>query len=146
MVLAFTGGAATALFRWFLLHDVTPAQDAALLLGLIIAGGAWLLAQCGMASSLLHSSRMRGPAREQRDAHYREGMVAFLRDELDAAEAKFKAALRLDPGDVDSMLQLGTILKARGQRRRARRMFKKCRSRDLEGKWEWEISRELSEL
>ena len=145
LVLVFTAGAAGAVFRGVVLGNVPPLRDAGFLLPLMVAGAAWLVAQGGLVRGLL---RPRSAAvLEKRDAHYREGMIAFARNNLDDAEANFRASLRLDPFDVDSMFQLATVLKHRpAGAGAARRWFKRCRRRDAEGKWAWEISRELSEL
>ena len=85
-------------------------------------------------------------AREERDRCYRDGMIAMVRGDLGESERQFKRALKLDPWDVDAMLQLGTVYKSQGQTRRARRMFKRCRSRDLQNKWQAEIQREFADL
>ncbi len=143
MAVGFAVGIGGAVFRWITLDAVEPLEDTVLLIALVLAVLAWLGAQLETIRRLFR--RCGAPAREKRDAHYREGMIALLRNDLEEAEAGFKAALRLDPWDADSMLQLGTVYRSGGRPRRARRMLKKCRANDLEGKWEWEIAEELSE-
>jgi tetratricopeptide (TPR) repeat protein len=95
--------------------------------------------------------RRTSPARRQRLGEekarlLRLGMIAYLRDDLEAAEEAFRACLSLDHQDVEALMRLGVVLARLGQVRAARRWLGRARVFDFEDKWKWQIGRELESL
>jgi tetratricopeptide (TPR) repeat protein len=73
----------------------------------------------------------------------RDGMIAYLREDLAGAETLFRACLALDGEEVEALFRLGVLLRRQGDVRGARRSLRRARKLDLEEKWRWEIDREL---
>ncbi len=80
---------------------------------------------------------------EEKAVLLREGMIAYLRGQLEAAEHSFRACLRLDNQEVEALVRLGIVAARLGWNHRARRTLRRARALDLEEKWRWEIEREL---
>jgi hypothetical protein len=104
----------------------------------------WLL-------SLADVMRRTSPGRrrrieEEKGRLLRAGMISYLRGELAQAEARFRECLKLDHQEVEAVLRLGVIAARSGAAGRARRWLKRARRLDLDGKWSWEIFRELQPL
>jgi hypothetical protein len=70
--------------------------------------------------------------------------VAYLQGKLDESESISKALLSEDPDDVEAALQLGYIARRRGDLAAARLWLVRARYLDDEGKWDFEIDRELA--
>jgi tetratricopeptide (TPR) repeat protein len=83
---------------------------------------------------------------ESRERWLEEGTLAYLRNDLEEAVARFSCCLSLDPHDVEALFRLGVVAARRGDHRQARRWFAKTLRHDLEEKWQWEIQRELQRL
>jgi len=80
------------------------------------------------------------PAREM---HFRLGLAAATRDESETAERELRRVLALDPTDVEAHLNLGALYARQDRAPLARRHLKRCRRFDAEGKWDWEVDRQL---
>lgn len=74
--------------------------------------------------------RRRASFREWRTTSYREAMIAFLRNELDAARDGLLLLVRADPWDLPARLALGVVLARQGRTRAARRQFTGARRLD----------------
>lgn len=83
---------------------------------------------------------------EAADAHIRQALVAYLADDLGAAETAARAALRANPNDADALFYLGVVYAQTGRRRLARRAFGRCLRCDADGKWEDEVEARLQAL
>lgn len=81
-----------------------------------------------------------------RDDAFREALVATLQGRLDDAKAVCRALLRTDPDDVEATLHLGTLARRRGRRETALRYFRRARYLDDDGRWDFEIGREIAAL
>ena len=104
-----------------------------LLNGLLMSLGGWervlsgLAAVCGVLvflAALLDMWLRSAPARvkadlEMRDDLFRRGMVAYLVDDLKAAEASFREALAIDPTDVEAFFRLAVVSNRSGDARQA---------------------------
>lgn len=106
------------------------------------ASAAYVLAQ------LLHGVRRRVAGRhltgEGRDKVFKAALVATLQGRLDDAEAACKALLRQDGDDVEATLHLGTLARHRGDREAALRYLRRAQYLDDEGRWDFEIGREMA--
>ncbi len=76
----------------------------------------------------------------------RQGMIEYLRDEMESAEATFRSCLKLDGLDVEALMRLGVVTARRGKAGEARRFLRRARRVDLDAKWAWEIENELQRL
>lgn len=74
------------------------------------------------------------------------GMVLYVRGDLEGAAHQFRRCLHLDPFDLEAQFRLGLVLARAGSTREARRWLRRARKHDREGKWHWEIDRELDRL
>jgi tetratricopeptide (TPR) repeat protein len=83
------------------------------------------------------------PAKEDR---FRAGLAAAARGDDARAEAEFRRVLLIDPADVEAHLNLGALLARHGRPVEARKLLRRCRRLDLEGKWAWEARQELRAL
>jgi len=94
-----------------------------------LAAGIWALN--ALAEGLLWASGGEG----EREEVYRRALEAFAAGEDERCEKLLASALRRGPLDADFLfLRAQAALKA-GRRRRARRLFRKCRDFDEKGKW-----------
>ncbi|MFW6162986.1 MAG: tetratricopeptide repeat protein [Planctomycetota bacterium] len=114
---------------------------------LAIMGGAlvWLYAVGDTTALALRRRRLESRA-DEATAHVREGLIAYLRDDLTAAAHAFHAALRIDNRDPDALYHLGVVYAAAGHRRKARRAFERCIRFDDQGKWDTEAHDRLHAL
>jgi len=85
-------------------------------------------------------------AGDGRDDAFREALVATLQGRLDDAKAVCRALLRVDPDDVEATLHLGTLARQRGRRETALRHLRRARYLDDDGRWDFEIGREIAAL
>ncbi|MEM7232923.1 MAG: tetratricopeptide repeat protein [Planctomycetota bacterium] len=90
------------------------------------------------------------PARVEREKSARErfleqGTIAYTRGDFDSAEVDFRECLRIDPQDLEALFRLGVVLARKEDRVGAAKVFEQALRFDLEGKWRWEIARELDE-
>jgi tetratricopeptide (TPR) repeat protein len=85
-------------------------------------------------------------AGEARDTQFKAALVAYLAGRLDESEKTCKALLAIDPDDVEATLQLATIARRCGKAALARRLLARTRYLDDEGRWAFEIERELAAL
>jgi len=83
---------------------------------------------------------------EARQLNLRNGMVAYLRSDLDQAVGFFRACLRANPLDVEALFRLGVVLARSGDGRLARSCLRRVLKHDTERKWHWEVARELEKL
>ena len=74
------------------------------------------------------------------------GMLLYVQGDLDGAARLFLRCLQLDPFDLEARFRLGIVLARAGATRAARRQLRRARKYDREGKWTWEIERELKRL
>jgi len=103
---------------------------------------------CAYAVSFALSAWFFLRIRSRRDCEplYREAMAAFVAGDFDGAEENLNEILRTNALDGDCIFLKAHIALARGRKRRARRLFRKCRDFDEEGKWAWEIKSTLETL
>jgi hypothetical protein len=101
-------------------------------------------AQFALAGCL--RARTRSAQAPDRDARFRDALVAYVQGRLDESEAACRALLRSDPDDVEAMLQLASIARRRNDARLARRRLARARYLDDAGRWDFEIERELAAL
>lgn len=114
---------------------------------LAVVGGAvvWLYAVGDTTALALRRRRLASRAGEA-TAHIREGLIAYLRNDLTAAAHGFHAALRINHRDPDALYHLGVVYAAAGHRRKARRALERCIRFDHEGKWDTEAHDRLRAL
>lgn len=109
------------------------------------------LAGCVYASSqvalaLEYRRRRRWLRDPNRDEVFRAAMAAYLQGRLDEAEALLNQLLRADPDDVEATLQLAAISRRRGDAAATRNGLCHARYLDDEGRWDFQIGRELAAL
>jgi tetratricopeptide (TPR) repeat protein len=120
----------------------TPtACTVALFLGI----GLWGYALADTVALVRRAGRVAASA-SVADAHVRQALVAYLANDLDAASAALRSALRLDPTDADTLFYFAVVLAHTGRPRHARRFFRRCLRWDREGKWEAEVQAQLRAL
>jgi len=76
---------------------------------------------------------------ERRQKLFREYVVASLRGDLETARHKLDKVLEMNRGDVDALFHLYQLLRSTGDEAGAKKILKKCRDLDEEGKWKWEL-------
>ena len=76
----------------------------------------------------------------------KDGMLSYLRGDLGGAIERLRRSLKLDAADVEAQFRLGVILARQGKRDEARAELRRSRALDIDGKWSWEIERELKLL
>jgi len=81
-----------------------------------------------------------------RDLQFRGALVAYIAGRLDESEKACKALLAIDRDDVEATLQLATIARRRGNQQAARRLLARTRYLDDDGRWDFEVERELAAL
>ncbi len=131
----------------FLLGQYLYAGDISATLtqwGLLAFGVAWLV---GLLELFItkHTSDPRRFAAKL-DEHLRRAMVFYLQGDFDEAEIELKAMLKLRPLDIEAHLYLAGVYRARGEVSKARSQYNKVLAIDEEGKWSWQIQRELKTL
>ncbi|MBE3068849.1 MAG: tetratricopeptide repeat protein, partial [Planctomycetes bacterium] len=81
-----------------------------------------------------------------RDDLFRAALEATLQGRLDDAEASCRRLLRLDPDDVEATLHLASLERLRGHAPAARRYLARTRYLDDDGRWDFQVGRELAAL
>ena len=108
---------------------------------------AWVVAFYAAAQASVYYA-LRGAAAmladESREGRFRAALAAYLKGHLDESEAACRALLKEDPDDVEATLQLGYCARQRGDLPAARRHFARARYLDDDGKWDFQIQRELA--
>jgi len=85
-------------------------------------------------------------ARPVKEDHLRAGLALVARGNSQAGEKELRRVLAIDPSDVEAHLNLAALFAQRGDARKARQHLKWCRRFDIDGKWDWEVGRELAAL
>lgn len=116
----------------------------------LVWGGAAGAAGCA-AWAWTDILRRTSPARLREEASLRErqlkeGMLAYVRGDHEAAKKLFFECARRDPSDVEALFRLGMAYARAGEREAAIRWLERTRRRDFQGKWAWEIRVELARL
>ena len=123
---------------------VGPGRTGLIRLSLVFlvgaVAGSWL-------DILRRTSLRRVKAAERaREENIREGMVAYVRGDLDGARARFSSCLSADPLDVEALFRLGMAYSRAGNSRQAVLCLRRTLKYDGEEKWRWESKRELERL
>jgi len=129
-------------------YEVIFAPDsysltAAICLG-ALAGGVYLSSQVMLA--LRYRTRRRWLQDRNRDEIFKAATAAYLQGRLDEAGSLLSRLLRADPDDVEATLQQAAIARRRGDAAAARNGLCRARYLDDEGRWDFEIGRELAAL
>ena len=103
-------------------------------------------AACQLSLWLIVIRAARSANLPAKDDALRAAMAAAARGAEDDAEREFRRVLALDPTDVEAHLNLGSLYARRGRLGKARRHLRCCRRFDINGKWDWEVERELEAL
>jgi tetratricopeptide (TPR) repeat protein len=119
--------------------SLTTAGVVAAAAAVVYAGG-----QASLALRLRAIRQWRDDPR--RDAVFKEALAACLRGQWDESEAVCRRLLRADPDDVEATLQLASVARCRGRAGAARRYLLRARYLDDDGRWDFEIGRELAAL
>lgn len=108
------------------------------------AGGLWLASASATGWWLWrrHPERFR----QVNDELYREAIDQYLKGHWSEARWRLAKILGADRTDCDALIHLGTLHRHTGQPEEARRLLRRCRELDTEGKWRWEIQEELARL
>jgi tetratricopeptide (TPR) repeat protein len=126
-------------------ESTTPAlafvRYGAIALGVIL----WVFAVADTAALALRRRRIETMA-DAANAHIGDALVAYLRNDYDAAVKALRAALRVNDQDIDALFHLGVVYAATGQRRKARRALYRCIRYDHDGKWDNEAQEQLRAL
>jgi hypothetical protein len=101
----------------------------------------WLGGQ--VALGLWRHRRARLAAGDGADRLFAEAQTAYLRGDLDRAEALCRDLRRRDPDDVEALLQLAAVAMRRGDGARAGQLFARARFLDDAGVWDFEVERGL---
>ena len=108
--------------------------DGPFLIGLAMAVVLWLAAQ-GLLMRRGYLQRHRARFAAERNRHFELGVRCYLSNDLGAAAAAFREALRLDPEDADAWFYLEDVLAEAGRTADAQRARKRCAAVDFAGKW-----------
>jgi hypothetical protein len=100
--------------------------------------------QVGLARRLRQIDRW--AEAESRNARFRAALQAYVKGHADQAESLSKGLISEDPDDVEATLLLASIARRQKDLKRARRYFARARYLDDEGRWDFEIERELAAL
>jgi len=109
-----------------------------------LAGGTYASSQAALA--LGYRRRRRWLADPERDAVFKAATAAYLQGRLDEAEVLLGRLLRADPDDVEATLQRAAVARRRGDAAGARSSLCCARFLDDEGRWDFQIGRELEAL
>jgi tetratricopeptide (TPR) repeat protein len=139
------GGLWLALAGGYLATVILRPEAGLLRSALAVPALLWYLGgQVLLAYRLRESDR--AAADERRQVRFRQALEAYLQGRLDEAEELCDRLLAADPDDVEATLQLASIARRRGQIERAGRLLRRGRYLDDEGRWDFEIDRELAAL
>jgi len=83
---------------------------------------------------------------EERDQRFKSALATYLQGRLEEAESICKGLLKSDPDDVEATLQLASVARRRGDAAAARAYLTRARYLDDEGRWDFEVERELASL
>ncbi len=110
------------------------------------AGAAALFGMnCALALCYIYWERG-APRAEDMDETYGTALAAFAAGRDEEVLRILRKMLRRRAFDTDCLFLWAQTALRRGDKRRARRLFRKCRDFDEEGKWAWEIERALRHL
>jgi hypothetical protein len=103
---------------------------------------------CGAQVTMYMRKRALGNhlAGDARDTIFKAALAAYLAGRLDDSEKACKDLLAIDPDDVEATLQLATLARRRGDQAAARRHLVRTRYLDDDGRWDFEVGRELAAL
>ncbi len=107
---------------------------------------ALVLYGAGFALSAWVAAALRMRQGSDEDVLYSEAMKAFVAGDFDAANAMVRRILKTGALDCDCIFIQAHVALRQGRKRRAKRLFRKCRDFDEEGKWVWETERALLRL
>lgn len=131
---------ASLVFGW-IWTDLLPRQG---LLALWSGAGVFWL---GATGATLWGSRHRElSGGGDLGAEHRQALEHYLARRWREAEECLGEILRRTPGDCAALLQLGTLYRRQGRSAEAAKVLHTCRSRDVQGKWAWELARESERL
>ena len=100
---------------------------------------------CTLALCYIYRER-RAPRAEEMDEMYGAALAAFAAGRDEEVLRILRNMLRRRALDPDCLFLRAQTSLRRGDKRRARRLFRKCRDFDEEGKWTWEIGAALDNL
>ena len=80
--------------------------------------------------------------RERADRSLRVAQRAYLREKLSKALIAVDCGLKGSHWDVELLFRGWQVARRLGESRRARRLLRRLRQADVEGKWDWEVERE----
>ncbi|NQT86136.1 hypothetical protein HQ560_05185 [bacterium] len=130
--------------------SIVPADQAgsaSTIHALSIVGGLLLWAYAVADTTRLGLRHRRIEARaDDATGQLREGLVAYLRDDLHAAVLAYQGALRINDQDPDSLFHVGVAYAHLGQRKKARRALSRCIQYDNDGKWDDEAAEQLRHI
>jgi tetratricopeptide (TPR) repeat protein len=130
------------------LYQVVFAPDSDIVAAAIalacLAGGVYASSQVALA--LGYRTRRRWLRDPERDEAFKAAMAAYLQGRLDEAEAILGRLLQADAADVEATLQLAAVARRRGNAEAARAVLCRARYLDDEGRWDFQIGRELESL
>ena len=78
--------------------------------------------------------------------HLQNAMGYYLARDLEKARDELKAMLRLAPHDIEAHMYLASVYREMGDRKKALATFHKVALLDENGKWGWQLEREVKEL
>ena len=117
---------------------------------LVVAGSAALLVGASVFA-WVDLLRRTSPARvreesEERERNLKDGTVAYVTGDFDAAAERFTKCVEADPSDFEALFRLGITHSRAGRTREAALWLRRALKNDEEEKWGWEIRRELELL
>jgi len=105
----------------------------------------WLYAVGDTTLLALRHRRIEARA-DDATAQLREGLVAYLKDDLRASVRAYQQALRIDDQDPDALFHVGVAYAHLGLHKKARRALNRCIQYDHDGKWDDEAAEQLRHL
>lgn len=123
-------------------HAGVPATLGAFLPATV--AGLYVASAAFSACIMLRKRSSAGPV--DIDGLYRGAIAAFVAGDFEGAHGHLKQIRKRDPLDCDCLFLEAEVALARGRKRRAKRLFRKCMDFDEEGKWAWEIQTALEKL
>lgn len=111
---------------------------------LALAAALWVVALVDIARRLYFVDE--DAVARERDRLFHEGVVAYLRGDLNRAEDTLHTMLKRDRDDADGWVQLAMVYKGKGDIVKARKALRRCRSIDDAEKWAWETEQEKMQM